>query len=1185
MKNNRLVLFLWVFIAYPILAFAGNAEIWIERADMNQSRLVYIGDEIKFNIMIDTQGERITGVTSYITIDPEFLQPVFPGDLPFGKPFTPGRFLEMTGDAVINSTHQDSLHLSDQPGWGNGIDDFQMDYYQSTGSILNGVRPSVRGTGIVASFILRVVGMPDNANDSTAIVFDFKNDDNRLTTYYKLDEPSNEQRFGKYMNYSMFIAGFRIYPEFPDTLIAPGTNYELNLNNHVTSNSDNFEISWSMTEQEALSGAVPTLDDTLVTVTTTPTTKGVLKLNVRGVQKNTNYVDSQEFTVGVDHVPEFHSSIPTVTFNEDEVIMLSKSYFFTDLDDDYADIEVTPGSSNLVIEEAGDSIRFAAAPNWSGNSTAELVVQDPVQRMVNDTTRATININVLPINDPPELDFSELDPIPVFYGVVKQIIMQNGVHVNDVDDTEFTWSVESMNTDYLVAEFVNDNVLRLEALNSQFSGNVDIKITVMDDEMAMDSSTVTVNIQPTPVKLLPIPTIIVISGQSKDIFLDNYVDYPSNIKSELIWSFEVLDSKTLQEDTNVILSYNSDQQVLTISAIDGHLAIDELYVTVSAGNENRDSGKTLLKVLSENQISIFPFPQVTIMQGMDLDVLDLNDYVVDPLYSIDELSFGYSGGDSLKGVRIDSLTHKVTISADTVFLGLDSLNIVAQNPDGDIATQKLYVNCIEYNPNPVFMTPLPDAYYYWKMLIPQEFVDLDDYVWDFSTPDSSIIWRIDYNHLYLDIVKTEENLVKISTFDKIGDQMVIFTATNLAGYSTSDTVIVTIAKRGEPVWRTIPPIEISSGQIYSSLYLNRFCIAGGNEITFSAEYDNRDLNVNINSNTTQVTISGVDGFSGTSPVIFKATNQDTSSVSNLINVTVSRKTNVSCFFNSIVSNKVNFVINADANVSDMGYSFKFDGDSLSLNFKMIDSTETQKIWTSPFILESSGLYKLNLEFDYASGLTVKDSLWLTTILGKGLGKTLASSDRQLLIDIPETTNERDVYILKETNTDNKVYTLSYNGPGKNIWTRAKPSVNGGSSYYSFYYVENGELFSISTSTDGDGMYYASIETDKSFTFGPSDMPATEEYVLKAKIASYPNPFNSRVKIRYLLNGAGKADVRIYNILGQAVLVHEYNSLETGIQEFSWDGTNKFSNPVPSGVYFIQIHTRDNVLTQKVLLIR
>ena len=1188
MKYNRIALYIWVIFALPAVVLAGNAEIWVERADMNPSRLLYIGDEVVFNIMIDTQGEQITGVATYITIDPDFLQPVFPGGLPYGKPFTPGRFL-LTGSAVINSTHLDSLHLSDQPGWGNGLDGFQLDYYQSTGPVLNGTRPSVRGIGVVASFKLRVVGMPENANDSTAIAFDFKNDDNRLSTYYKLSEPSNEQRFRKYMNYSMFIAGFRIYPEIPDTLIPPGSSFQVNLNDHVTSNSDNYEIAWSMSEQQALNGAVSTLDDTLITVTTTPVTKGVLKLKVVGVQKNTNYVDNQVFNVGVDNVPVVNSSIPTVEFNEDESVTLPKSYFFTDLDDEFSNITVTPGSSNLLIQDVGDSIKFSATQDWFGAATAELFIQDPVQQQVNDTTRANININVLSVNDAPVLNLTDLDPISLFYGVTKYITMTNGVYINDVDDEEFVWSVESMDSVNLSASFEGGNILKLEALSSQFIGNVEIKITAMDDENGLDTARVNVYIQPTPVILLPIPTIILLSGHSKDILLNDYVDYPEDIKSELVWTFEVLSSSDHQPDTEIGVEYNNISQMLTLSAPVGYIAQDEIYVTVSAGNENRDSGKTLLKVLPADHLTLFPLPDVTIMQGTDLDVLDLSRYVVDPVYSIDDIGWDYSGGDSLEAIYINPETNILTLSADTVFLGTDSVKIIASNPEGETSARWLKVHCIEYNPNPVFTTPLPDVYMYWKTMTPQLYVDLDEYIWDFSTPDSSIQWRIDYDHLYMDITRNESNVVKIATFNKIGEQMVVFTATNLNGLATSDTIMVTIAKLGEPVWRTIPSIELSRGQVYSSIFLNRFCISGGNDVIYTADYNAQELDISIDSNTTQVFISSVNGFSGNSSVVFCATNDDTSSVSNLVSVTVSQKSSVSCFFNSIVSNRINFVVNSDKAVRSMNYHLLLDGAEQSLDFKKIDSTEAQKIWVAPFTFSKSGLYKLNLMFYYANGLTVSDSLWVTTLISADLGKSMSSSDQCVIIDTRDaggavllTENEQFIGGWPDMQ---RVYTLMNSKGDAELRVKANSGDPGYSPYYGFYQIDGNEVLPIATTTDGQGWFYTRVENNAPFIFSESGSPAAEDYVLRAGIASYPNPFNSQVMIRYIVDSAENGTISIYNVLGQQIYVRKLERQEQGVHEFNWNSLNQAGNPVPTGLYFVRVQVGGTILTHKVLLIR
>jgi uncharacterized repeat protein (TIGR01451 family) len=67
--------------------------------------------------------------------------------------------------------------------------------------------------------------------------------------------------------------------------------------------------------------------------------------------------------------------------------------------------------------------------------------------------------------------------------------------------------------------------------------------------------------------------------------------------------------------------------------------------------------------------------------------------------------------------------------------------------------------------------------------------------------------------------------------------------------------------------------------------------------------------------------------------------------------------------------------------------------------------------------------------------------------------------------------------------------------------------------------------------------------------------------------NYPNPFNSQTRIRFTLGQAGHAELTIYNQLGQRVTRIFAQEWSAGQHEVTWDGTDEFSLPVSSGLYF------------------
>ncbi len=84
--------------------------------------------------------------------------------------------------------------------------------------------------------------------------------------------------------------------------------------------------------------------------------------------------------------------------------------------------------------------------------------------------------------------------------------------------------------------------------------------------------------------------------------------------------------------------------------------------------------------------------------------------------------------------------------------------------------------------------------------------------------------------------------------------------------------------------------------------------------------------------------------------------------------------------------------------------------------------------------------------------------------------------------------------------------------------------------------------------------------------------------------NYPNPFNSSTVFTLSLPKAGRYIVRIYNLAGQVVKRFE-GEATAGIKTFTWDGTDRNSLPVSSGIYFYKAEAGDFFSTRKMMLIK
>ncbi len=85
--------------------------------------------------------------------------------------------------------------------------------------------------------------------------------------------------------------------------------------------------------------------------------------------------------------------------------------------------------------------------------------------------------------------------------------------------------------------------------------------------------------------------------------------------------------------------------------------------------------------------------------------------------------------------------------------------------------------------------------------------------------------------------------------------------------------------------------------------------------------------------------------------------------------------------------------------------------------------------------------------------------------------------------------------------------------------------------------------------------------------------------------NFPNPFNPLTSIHYHLSEPGRVKIIVYDMLGQEIanLVNEHQHI--GAYTIQWNALDKQGNSVPSGVYFLVMHSGDFVSTRKMALMR
>ncbi|MBD3233726.1 MAG: DNRLRE domain-containing protein [candidate division Zixibacteria bacterium] len=95
---------------------------------------------------------------------------------------------------------------------------------------------------------------------------------------------------------------------------------------------------------------------------------------------------------------------------------------------------------------------------------------------------------------------------------------------------------------------------------------------------------------------------------------------------------------------------------------------------------------------------------------------------------------------------------------------------------------------------------------------------------------------------------------------------------------------------------------------------------------------------------------------------------------------------------------------------------------------------------------------------------------------------------------------------------------------------------------------------------------------------------TDEYEISTpavrSVNNYPNPFNARTNISFVINGQSSVKLEIFNLRGQRVEILVNGFLPEGFHAFDWDATD-----VTSGIYFYRLSTETERINGRMVLLR
>ncbi len=1040
----------------------------------------------------------------------------------------------------------------------------------------------------------------------------------------------------------ILVAGLKILPIIPDTVIAPGSALSIYLSDHFTSGLyDSSQGVWTVgplgphpSGASVAYNASSAVDS--IYITTTGLSQGILDLTIRldSPEPTPLYTDTQQLRIIIDYAPVFAPPFPALQFDEDDSLVVVGAAIFTDQDDAGPDISVRlePAAPIRVrYDDVTGTIAFGADPDLFGDFSARLFIED----LLGESIDTLLNFTVNSINDPPVVSFDSVsalgDTIVIHYGQTATLDLDT--LVIDVENAALSWSHDDPDPVHLSVSLVAGHILSLEPVLTDpiFYGDIDLTITATDDSAATGSDILVVSIRSWPPEIGALPEIKLLAGTPDTLALNPLVSDNDTPVADMTWSFAVTDFLTGAADPLVSVSYDQPTQTVIFNAPVNYAASDWLELTVTDDDNNSDIDSTRLTVFATLDPVIDPLDTVVVFRDTSTQVLDLDDFVIDPIYNDADMSWSYLGGDSLQAVLIDPFTHVLTLVTNPNFFGWDSVTLIATNPPDPTAfsdTAVLVVRVIPRFDLAPLWSPLESA-----EIVPPDTIhlfNLASKVKDDFTPFNQLVTNgfvldpatgaVDNSLLTLTIdPATSLAWIEVPSAQTMPNYTVwlYFSAQDDMGQvSNSDTMVVAVRDSYSPVWTQPPSVAMLINETFSGLFLqdylsDRDTPLGSLTITFVNP--NPLITVTYNAATTEVTIQAA-GVASESRVTFTATDAEGNSTAIQLRVFVRAITDIDApeggltyLFNPVADKWINFVLVSDSTTDRIKTTYIYNSREVPLSFSQQDSLPGAITWIAPYRFEFPGVYNMSAELVDNVNNVNRLFIRLNVAFAKARGQRQASPDQLLTVAYPpqpggngklmivsEQPASAELIKLLESQgafprsnrPSPNTYILDTNLPKSTVVTLTFQQSAAANPYFSFYQAEVDRLVRIDTYTSREGQFEAVVTPGTEILFGPSDTPASRDPLPGEELYCYPNPFNAAIQVRFMLRGEDRGRIIIYDLLGREVYATPHQRYRAGVHSFTWHGLDSRGSAVPSGLYFVRLMTDGGRLTtQKVTLLK
>ena len=810
------------------------ASLTVRRQGGESEFAAELGELLDMEVVIDAGSENVTGYTFFLSFDSDVFRLVTVDEGEQSVPFVPGPFLR--GIALVNRVELVG-------------DEIFLNYTEASGG---GEQRAVGGTGVVARFSLEV--MRRSTTSRSSIRIESRGHD-RVSHYVTADESGVEKRFDDPLGEALVqVTGFRILP-LPDVTVIEGeAQVVFDLDAFVDTAA--ATVIWT---NSRLSEVPTRIDPDSREVIMDPLAGQVGNWEMRFTAFEVNEGLTAEDTVKIKILsrPQITNFPDSIIFAEDTINQeFDLDAFVVDVDDLDAELSWTVSGGVHVLAEIDSNnhiARFVATPDFFGEEQLTFVVGDATA--LSDTVTALVLVT--PVNDPPKIK-----RVPPVYPVQGEepLAVPLADLVEDRDDDlahmQFFLKVD----EGLRVEIEGENLL----IHGDAPGRRIVGITVQDTSGAIDDGRqVAVVLEPgesVGPQIGRLPKMRLRGGQTGTLNLDELVQDDSPVDS-LTW--------TALPDSG--LTVIVENRRLLVGGESGFAGKGEVRLTATDPQGNQESAVLQVSLLRPEDgmgPQIFDPGKIGLLADGEAQ-LDLDEMVDDPdhLDGDIEWSFFPSGG-----LEFDAETRTLRPKEGEELIRPASLTLKATDPAGE--SDEITVSVLVAVPgDPPQVRDFPEVRL--DSLAAEVKLDLDEFVFDDEDFETELVWTAEPEPGVEVKVDPVSHVLKVRRSEAEGLPAAV-TQVLLKVLDTTGQERTAILKVGLPPLfelRSIPDIQLSPGQVDTSLVLDDYIISSAGQLAVEWEVDpTDDVDARIDAATHRVRLEARDAtFQGSETLTFTVT--------------------------------------------------------------------------------------------------------------------------------------------------------------------------------------------------------------------------------------------------------------------------------------------------------------------------